>query len=206
MKDMLWRSSSRSRRSLPADFIRPCNPTLVARPPAGPDWLHEVKHDGYRILARKDGARVKLWTRRGADFTDKLAGIARAVRSLRADEALIDGEAVVFRPDGRSDFRALLTKRGAEQASYVAFDLLRLDGADIRQNRIEDRRKALKQLVARVESILFSEAFKAEGALVFAKACEMGLEGIVSKRAGSRYPSGSSRTWRKCKNPSFVRT
>jgi bifunctional non-homologous end joining protein LigD len=165
-----------------------------------------VKHDGYRILARKQGERVILWTRRGADYTDKLSGIAQAVRRLRADEALIDGEAVVFRPDGRSDFGALLTKRGAEQASYVAFDLLRLNGADIRQNRIEDRQTALKRLVARAESILFSEAFKAEGALVFAKACELGLEGIVSKRTGSRYRSGNGRQWLKCKNPAFVRT
>ena len=159
---MLWRTSSPLfRRDPPADFIIPCNPKLVSRPPAGPGWLHEIKHDGFRILARKQGERVTLWTRRGADYTDKLPGIAQAVRRLRADEALIDGEAVVFRPDGSSDFRALLTKRGAERASYVAFDLLLLDGADIRQNRIEERRKALKQLVARVEGILFSEAFKA---------------------------------------------
>jgi bifunctional non-homologous end joining protein LigD len=95
-----------------------------------------VKQDGYRIPARKQCERVVLSTRRGVDYTDKLSGIAQAVRRLRADEALIDGEAVVFRPDGYSDFRALLTKRGAEQASYVAFDLLRLSGADIRQNHI----------------------------------------------------------------------
>jgi bifunctional non-homologous end joining protein LigD len=165
-----------------------------------------VKHDGYRILARKQGERVTLWTRRGTDYTDKLSGIAQAVRRLRADEALIDGEAVVFRPDGHSDFRALLAKRGAEQASYVAFDLLRLNGADIRQNRIEERRKALEQLVKEVDTMLFSEAFPAEGALVFAKACELGLEGIVSKRTGSRYQSGNGRQWLKCKNPAFIRT
>jgi bifunctional non-homologous end joining protein LigD len=206
---MLWRNSSPLfRRNPPADFILPCNPSLVTRPPAGPDWLHEVKHDGFRILARKQGERVTLWTRRGADYTDKFPGIAEAIRSLRADEAVIDGEAVVFRPGGSSDFRALLTKRGAEQASYVAFDLLRLDGADLRQDRIEDRRKALKQLVAPapVRSILFSEAIEAEGSLVFAKACELGLEGIVSKRVGSPYRSGNSRKWLKCKNPAFQRT
>jgi bifunctional non-homologous end joining protein LigD len=179
---------------------------LVAHPPAGPDWLHEVKHDGYRILARKQGERVTLWTRRGTDFADKLSGIAGAVRGLHAGEALIDGEAVVFRPHGRSNFEALLTKRGAGQASYVAFDLLQLDGTDIRNDRIEERRDRLKRLVAGVESILFSEAIAAEGAVVFAKACEMGLEGIVSKRAGSRYVAGTSRTWLKCKNPAFQRT
>jgi bifunctional non-homologous end joining protein LigD len=108
-----------------------------------------VKHDGYRIIARKRGQRVTLWTRRGTDYTDKLPRIAEAVRGLPADEALIDGEAVVFRPDGRSDFEPLLTRHGGDQAAYVAFDLLRLDGVDIRPNRIEDRRKLLKQLVVR---------------------------------------------------------
>jgi bifunctional non-homologous end joining protein LigD len=87
----------------------------------------------------------------------------------------------------------------------VAFDLLRLDGRDIRENRLEDRRQALKRLVARVE-VLFSESIAGEGALVFAKACELGLEGIVSKRAGSLYCSGASKTWLKIKNRAFVRT
>ena len=165
-----------------------------------------MKHDGYRILARKRSERVKLWSRRGADYTVKFPAIAQAVRGLRADEALIDGEAVVFRPDGRSDFEPLLTKRGAERAWYVAFDLLRLDGADIRQDHIEERRDALLRLVANVDGILFSQAIEAEGALVFAKACALGLEGIVSKRAGSLYRSGCSRNWLKTRNPAFVRT
>jgi bifunctional non-homologous end joining protein LigD len=111
-----------------------------------------------------------------------------------------------MRHDGRSDFEALLTKRGAEGACYVAFDLLRLEGADIRLNRIEERQAALKRLVDGAEGVLFSEAVAAEGALIFAKACEMGLEGIVSKRAGSLYRSGNGRQWLKCRNPTFVRT
>ena len=139
------------------------------------------------------------------DYTHKLPRIAEAVWTLRADEALIDGEAVVFRPDGRTDFEALLTKRGGERAAYVAFDLMRLNGQDIRLQPLEDRRKALSRLVAGVENILFSEAIEAEGALVFAKACEMGLEGIVSKRAGSLYRSGNGRQRLKCKNPAFQR-
>jgi ATP-dependent DNA ligase len=83
---------------------------------------------------RKQGDRLTLWTRHGTKFNDRLRRIAEAVRSLSIEQALIDGEAVVFRPDGRTDFEALLTKRGAGRAAYVAFDLLRLDGADIRQN------------------------------------------------------------------------
>jgi bifunctional non-homologous end joining protein LigD len=202
----MWRTSpAHSRKSAPAGFILPCNPTLVDHPPKGPDWLHEVKHDGFRILVRKQGAKVTLWSRRANDLTDRLPPIADAVRGLPADEILIDGEAVVFRPDGRSDFVALLTRRGGERASLVAFDLLRLEKRDVRENRLEDRRATLKRLVAGVDSVLFSESIVGEGALVFAKACELALEGIVSKRSGSLYRSGASKTWLKTKNPAFVR-
>ena len=203
---MLWRiSPARSRRSPPAGFIQPCRPTLVAHPPAGPDWLHEVKCDGYRLLGRKDGDRVRLWTRYGTDFTDRLLAIADAVRALPVDNALIDGEAVVFKPDGHSDFAALRTKAGGEQASFIAFDLLSLEGEDLRQRPLEERREALEQLVADVDDIQFSIAVAAEGALVFDYARKFGLEGIVSKRLGSRYRSGPSRNWLKCLNPEFLR-
>ena len=122
---MLWRvSPRRSRRTPPVGFIPPCQPLLVDKPPAGSDWLHEVKHDGYRIIARKDGSRVTLWSRYGTNFTDRLPKIAEAVCSLAAESALIDGEAVVFRPDGHSDFAALRTKAGSARACLVAFDLL----------------------------------------------------------------------------------
>jgi bifunctional non-homologous end joining protein LigD len=180
LKDVLWRASTpRWRRSAPPGFIRPCEPTLVNHPPAGPGWLHEVKHDGFRIVALKQGARVKVWSRRAADFTDRFARIAEAVRGLSADEAVIDGEAVVFLDDGRSDFHALLTRRGWAEAAFVAFDLLRLDGDDLRQRPFEKRREALARLIAkrRGDGILFSEALAEEGAIVFAKACELGLEG-----------------------------
>ena len=127
------------------------------------------------------------------------------MRALPVDNALIDGEAVVFRPDGHSDFAALRTRAGGEQASFVAFDLLSLDGDDLRQRPLEERREALAQLVAGVDGIRFSAALTAEGATVFAHACKLGLEGIVSKRAGSRYRSGPSRNWLKCLNPAFQR-
>jgi bifunctional non-homologous end joining protein LigD len=204
---MLWRTpQARSRRSPPVGFILPCQPRLVAHPPAGPDWLHEVKHDGYRILARKEGERVTLRTRHGTPFTDRLPRIAGAVRKLPAWSALIDGEAVAFRPDGLSDFGALRTKAGGARACLVAFDLLNLDGDDLRRHPLEERRDRLQRLVAAgVAGIRFSEAIEAEGAVVFAKACKMGLEGIVSKRVGSLYRSGASRSWLKSKNPAFVR-
>jgi bifunctional non-homologous end joining protein LigD len=201
---MTWRAPH-SRRVPPICFIQPCRPTLVANPPVGPGWLHEVKHDGYRLLARKDADRVRLWTRYGTDFTGRLPAIAGAVRALPVDNALIDGEAVVFRPDGHSDFAALRTRAGGEQAALVAFDLLGLKGDDLRQRPLEERRDALAQLVGGVDGVQFSKALATEGAVVFAHACKLGLEGIVSKRAGSRYRSGPSRNWLKVLNPEFQR-
>jgi bifunctional non-homologous end joining protein LigD len=140
------------------------------------------------------------------NFTDRLAKVAEAVCSLAAESALIDGEAVALRPDGHSDFATLRTKAGSARACLVAFDLLNLNGEDIRHRPLEERRAALSPLVAGVDGILFSDALVADGALVFAKACELGLEGIVSKRAGGRYLSGNSRQWVKSKNPDFERT
>ena len=209
MKNVSWRATpSHWRRSAPHGFIRPREPTLVDRPPPGPGWLHEIKHDGFRILAWKQGERVKVWARRAADFMDRFSRIAEAIRSLTADEAMIDGDAVVFLDDGRGDFRALLTKHGWEQAALVAFDLLHLNGDDLRQRPLEKRREAVGRLIAkrRTDGILFNEALAEESAVVFAKACELGLEGIVSKRAGSLYRSGRSRNWLKTKNPDFFRT
>ena len=203
---MLWRSSpARSRRRPPAGFIIPAQPTLVTRPPAGADWIHEVKHDGYRLVARKRADSVFLWSRHGTDFTDKLPRIVQAVRALPVEDVILDGEAVVLRPDGHSDFAALGTNRGADAAQLVAFDLLLVGGEDRRKEPLEVRRAELDALVAGIDGILFSEAIEAEGAIVFQKAVEMGLEGIVSKRLGSVYWGGRMRNWVKIKNPDFRR-
>jgi bifunctional non-homologous end joining protein LigD len=131
--------------------------------------------------------------------------ISAAVRALPVADVLLDGEAVVFRSDGYSDFAALRTKRGSAEASFVAFDLLLVDGEDRRKHALEVRRAELENLVGGIDAIAFSEAIVAEGAVVFAKACELGLEGIVSKRLGGAYPSGRSLTWLKVKNPQFER-
>jgi ATP-dependent DNA ligase len=102
LRNVSWRASpARWRRSAPAVFVRPCEPTLIDHPPTGSDWLHEVKHDGFRVLACKEGERVRLWSRRGADFTDRFARIADPVRGLVADDALIDSEAVLLRAEAR---------------------------------------------------------------------------------------------------------
>ena len=160
---MPWHNHPRSRRDPPAGFIRPCQPTLVANPPAGPGWLHEVKHDGFRTLVWKQGERIDVWSRYGTDFTGKFLNIAAAVAALPAENALIDGEAVAFFPGGHSDFGALRTKAGGARASYVAFDLLSLEGDDLRQRPLEERREALSQLVAGVDNIQFSAAAGGRG-------------------------------------------
>ena len=210
-----------SASSLTQTRIASCGPTSRFNP--GPTLLHgwfAVAGNTDKFLAVFDSihpgpsrsspaskaSASRSGGRRGADFTFRFPTIAEAVRGLPADQALIDGEAVVLRKDGRSDFGALLIKRGGAEATLMAFDLLRLDGDDLRLKPLEARREALRRLVAGVNGILFSEALASEGAAVFAKACELDLEGIVSKREGSFYRCGRSRNWLKAKNPDFVRT
>ena len=196
---------ARSRRTPPAGFIQPARPLLTTTPRAGPEWIHEVKHDGYRLLARKDAGRVILWSRYATDYSDTFSRIAEAVRSLPVDHVMIDGEAVVFRPDGHSDFTALRTNRGAAEATLVAFDLLQFQGDDWRRMPLEVRRAQLESIVSGIDGLTFSDGIAHEGAIVFAHACRLGLEGIVSKRLGGLYASGRCRNWLKLKNPAFVR-
>jgi bifunctional non-homologous end joining protein LigD len=203
---MLWRTpSSRSRRTPPAGFISPARPLLTTKPRSGPEWIHEIKFDGYRLIARKDAGRVVLWSRYATDYSDTFVRIAEAIRALPVDHVMIDGEAVVFRPDGHSDFAALRTNRGAAQASFVAYDLLRFQGEDWRTLPLEVRRAQLGSIVAGIDGLTFSEAIEGDGALVFDHACRLGLEGIVSKRLGGVYSSGRCRNWLKVKNPAFER-
>jgi bifunctional non-homologous end joining protein LigD len=203
---MLWRiSPGRSRRTPPAGFILPAQPTQVAKPPSGPDWIHEVKHDGYRLLASKTADRVVLWTRHGTDFTDRLPAIAEAVRALPVDDVLIDGEAVAFRPDGHR----LCRPENQPRRSASVIRRLRSSASRRRGSAklpLEVRRAELEALLAGQDAIQFSESLDAPGALVFEKACEMGLEGIVSKRLGGTYWSGKCRNWLKVKNPAFQRS
>jgi bifunctional non-homologous end joining protein LigD len=170
---------------------------LTTTPRSGPEWIHEVKHDGYRLLARKDAGQVTLWSRYATDYTGRFPRIAAAVLSLLVDHVMIDGEAVVFRPDGHSDFGALRTNRGAAEASLVAYDLLQFQGEDWRRMPLEVRRAQLGSLVAGVDGLTFSEAIEGDGPLVFDHACRLGLEGIVSKRLGGLYASGRCRNWLK---------
>jgi bifunctional non-homologous end joining protein LigD len=194
--------------SKPPGFIRPCLPALANKPPPGLDWLHEIKFNGHRVIARKDGERVRLWARTRSDYSDAFMRIRESVAALPVDSAVLDGEAVVLRPDQTSDFEALRSPNGQAAAVLVAYDLMEVDGHDVRPESLEERRTRLAKLLSRKnnpigDGIQLSEAITGDGDAIFRHACYMGLEGIVSKRIGSRYVSGRTRVWLKTKNPGF---
>jgi bifunctional non-homologous end joining protein LigD len=172
----------------------------------GPEWIHELKHDGYRIIARRDGERVRIWSRNGLNWTGRLPRIVAAIRALPMQSAIFDGEAVCALEGGRSDFHALGTAEGCQRACLFAFDLLAIDGEDMRPKPLIARRKVLESLlIAPPDGIVFSEHLDANGDELFRHACAMGLEGIVSKRRTSPYRSGRSLTWRKVKCAEYQR-
>jgi ATP-dependent DNA ligase len=188
-----------ARRVRSDGFIDPCIPTRAAKPPVGPAWVHEVKHDGYRLIVR---LTVRLFTRRGHDWTDRHPGIAAAAGKLRARSFTMDGEVVVVGADGVAVFDALHRRHRASDALLYAFDLPELDGEDLRPLPLAERKAKLARLLARVAAgIAFNQHTDEDGATVFRHACKMGLEGIVSKRLTAPYKSGPSRDWIKVKNP-----
>ena len=139
---MLWRPSRPARsRSKPPGFILPCQPALSDGPPSGPEWLHEIKFDGYRVIARKDGAQVRLWARTTSDYSKAFSRIRDAVAALPVETAVIDGEAIVLRPDNTSDFEALRSRHGQAEAILVAYDVMEADSQEVRPEPLEERRK-----------------------------------------------------------------
>jgi bifunctional non-homologous end joining protein LigD len=186
---------------LPPTWIAPCTPTLVRTAPTGPNWLHEIKHDGYRTVCVIDRGNVSIYTRRGLNWADRMPSIARALTGLKVRSAVIDGEAIVIGEDGLSDFfmlHAALARKSAPRAALVAFDLMHLDGEDMRGRVLEDRRAILADVISkRAPWLQFSESVEGDGPQVWRAACGMGVEGIVSKRRGSRYFSGTFDGWRK---------
>ena len=160
----------------------------------------KIKHDGYRLIVRREGARVRCYTRNGHDWADRFPGIVAAALRIKASSFVIDGEVVVPRADGMPDFNALRS-RGHEALLY-AFDLIELDGDDLRHHPLTVRNTTLTSLIARAApGLRFNEHIEADGSDVFNHACKLGLEGIVSKRKESRYRSGRSPDWIKSKNP-----
>jgi bifunctional non-homologous end joining protein LigD len=183
-------------------IIEPCLPSPAKVPPSGPGWLHEIKHDGFRILARLSGAGVQLITRAGNDFSSRFPFIATAVGKLPVRSCLIDGETIVCDENGLAVFDLIRRYGALDSAVHCAFDLLELDGWDLRSQPIERRKGMLAKLLKGAHSsIVINEHYEGDGEIVFEHACKLGCEGIVSKRLGSSYRSGCSPHWIKVKNP-----
>jgi bifunctional non-homologous end joining protein LigD len=186
-----------------AEFIEPMLATLVGQAPEGDDWIHEIKHDGYRTLVALENGKVQVFTRRGADWTVKYGTIARQFAELPARSAVIDGEMTVLNAEGRSDYRAFkkAIKGNPGRLTFIAFDLLLLDGKDIRGDTTVERRERLQILLNDPPpAIQFSEAVHGGGKAFYDAADKMGLEGIVSKRVKASYVSGRTRAWLKIKS------
>ena len=186
------------------EFVPPSLATLCDKAPSEPGWLHEIKFDGYRIQARIDRGRVALLTRKGLDWTDKFPNVAAAAAKLGARSALIDGEIMVEDERGVASFSGLQAALKAGEANsfiYYVFDLLHLDGRDLTALPLIGRKQQLKRLIGEKAEgpIRYSEHFEEAGPLVLRHACEMGLEGIVSKRADAPYRGGRSEAFIKTK-------
>ncbi|KSV84385.1 non-homologous end-joining DNA ligase [Sinorhizobium sp. GL28] len=187
--------------------VEPCVATLVDKPPKGPDWAFEVKWDGYRLAVHVEPGEVRAITRGGHNWTKKFGSIVAEARELGHASMIIDGEAVVLDDQGRSDFGLLQRAVGARpslhepsEIIFYAFDLLYLDGCDLRSLPLAERRRRLEPIVAGMTgAIRFSEEVHATGAEFFRAACELGLEGIIAKRRDKPYHSGRRPEWLKIK-------
>jgi bifunctional non-homologous end joining protein LigD len=179
--------------------------TLVDQAPEGDQWVHEIKFDGYRLLGFVAGGTVRLRTRNGNDWTESFPAVAAALERLKIDSAVLDMEAVLLDPEGKSNFQALQAALGEgghpEQIVAYGFDLLHLDGSDLTKLPLSQRKDQLKALLAKSDqSVLrYSEHFAVDGADMYKQACAKGLEGIISKRTDAPYVAGRQKTWLKVK-------
>jgi bifunctional non-homologous end joining protein LigD len=184
-------------------FIEPQLASPVDQPPEGHHWIHEVKHDGYRCQLLLERGQARVFTRNGYDWTDRYPSIARAASSLRCRSAIIDGEAIVQDGEGASDFDSLNSAMRWRPESIIlyAFDLMHLDGKNLRQRALSDRRAILRALLRSDDEshIQFSEEFLGDGAAFFKACADKRLEGIVSKHRLAPYRSGRTKTWLKTK-------
>jgi bifunctional non-homologous end joining protein LigD len=176
--------------------------TLVDHPPPGDEWVHEIKFDGYRMLSRIVEGRCRIVSRNGKDWTASFPAIVDALERLPVKSAWIDGEIVVMDARGRTSFQALqnlLSEGAAAKLVYCVFDLPYLNGYDLREATLDARKAMLEKLAGEGLVIRYSDHVRGNGAAFFAEACKLGLEGIVSKRADSRYHASRGRDWQKVK-------
>jgi bifunctional non-homologous end joining protein LigD len=187
------------------DFVPPCLAVLSETAPGGPDWIHEIKFDGYRIQARIDRGKVRLLTRKALDWTKKFAPVAEALADLPVNQAIIDGEIVAEDENGVSSFSKLqqALKNGDDGSFvYYAFDLLYLDGQDLTPAPLIARKERLRRLLSQLPKngpVRLSEHFDESGSVLLKHACRMHLEGIISKRKNAPYHSGRGGDWIKTK-------
>jgi bifunctional non-homologous end joining protein LigD len=197
---------SRSSPTYPTGFIEPCLPTLAHTVPDGPRWAFEVKHDGFRFVCRRDGDRVRVFSRNARDWSDRVPLIVEAMRALPVTSATVDGEGVVVDDLGVTDFerlRSALAERGGSRTAFLyGFDLLELEGEDLCRHPWEIRRATLTGLLRKAgPGIRLSEHLDGDGETIFRHACALGAEGIVAKRRDRPYRSGRCADWVKIKNP-----
>jgi bifunctional non-homologous end joining protein LigD len=192
------------RRTLAPVFVAPELATLEREVPDGAGWLHEVKYDGYRIIGRKAGDEVTLFSRSGLDWTVRFPAIASALEGLPCKDALVDGEVAFVLPSGVTDFKSLQEHIDTPHQAirYFLFDLIEVDGEDWRKKPLETRKDRLARLLSAKglpERLIYSDHVRGSGRDFLAEACATGLEGIVSKRASAPYRPGRSKDWLKIK-------
>ena len=164
--------------------------------------MHEIKHDGFRLQIHARDKRVRLYTMTGVDWTDRYPWIVQDIARLSVRHAIINAECCCDGEGGITDFERLMARVYDASAYAYAFDLLMLDGDDMRRQPLSERKAALAKLLRRAKpGIRYSEHLEGDGTAIFGEACRMGLEGIVSKRLNSPYRSGKAKTWLKVKNP-----
>jgi bifunctional non-homologous end joining protein LigD len=183
--------------------FQPAIPTRGSKVPAAPEWLHEIKYDGFRLIVHRDGNRVRLLTRNGFDWSGRYPWIAESALKNRTRQFVIDGEAVVLGVNGVSDFEALYSHKHDDEAQLYAFDVLAMDGEDLRGLPLRIRKASLARLLrGRPDGIFVAPFEQGEiGPDLFRAACRMGLEGLVSKHRDRAYRDGRCPHWVKVKNP-----